>query len=152
MKCFNVIVLFLIVQVSAQSETVSCKCHLFESGMTLICENVRSLPDYQQCVHELLNTQSDFKLRRAGLITNLTIHHHQLETLSSGLLEFSHGNVLYQLTDLRYLHVVHGTLKRIDNRALSLVERPIECIDLSNNQLHQMPIVQENIQVYENLL
>ena len=119
----------------------------------MICENVQSLIAYQQCMHEQLTLQSDLKLRRGGVITNLTVRHHQLRSLSTGLLQFSYANILYQLSDLRYLHLVHGTLKQIDPRALALVEQALEHLDLSNNELQQMPnIVDEQEQKPSNLM
>lgn len=119
----------------------------------MICENVQSLIAYQQCMHEQLTLQSDLKLRRAGVITNLTIRHHQLRSLSNGLLQFSYANILYQLSDLRYLHLVHGTLKQIDPRALALVAQALEHLDLSNNELQQMPnIADEQEQKPSNLM
>ena len=42
---------------------------------------------------------SDLKLRSGGIITNLTIKHHQLRSLSNGLLQFSYGNTFYKLND-----------------------------------------------------
>jgi len=119
--------------------------------MTMICTNVHSLIEYQQCIHEQLNIQSDLKLRRGGVITNLTIIHHQLRSLSSGLLQFSYGNNnVYQLSDLRYLYIVHGTLRQIEKGALALIERALEYLDLSNNELQYMP--QNENEKYSNLL
>jgi hypothetical protein len=122
------------------SQSLSCSCNLDSTGMTMICTNVHSLVAYQQCMHEQLNIQSDLKLRRGGVITNLTIIHHQLRTLSSDLLQFSYGNnYVYQLSDLRYLYIVHGPLRQIENRALALIERALEYLDLSNNEFQHMP-------------
>ena len=91
-------------------------------------------------MHEQLNTQSDLKLRRGGVITNLTIVEHQLRSLSAGLLQFSYGNnYMYQLNDLRYLYIVQGTLRHIEKRALALIDRALEYLDLSNNEFQQMP-------------
>ena len=119
----------------------------------MICENVQSLVAYQQCIHEQLTLQSDLKLRRGGVITNLTIRHHQLRSLSNGLLQFSYANILYQLSDLRYLSLLHGTLKQIEPRALALVEQALEQLDLSNNELQQMPsIADEHEQKPSNLM
>jgi hypothetical protein len=102
-------------------------------------------------MHEQLNAQSDLKLRRGGIITNLTILHHQLRSLSNGLLQFSYGsNNVYQLSDLRYLYVVHGTLRQIESGALALIERALEYIDLSNNELQHMP--QTDNEQYSNLM
>ena len=106
----------------------------------MICRNVHSLLAYQQCLHEQLNVQSDLKLRRGGVITNLTIIHHQLRSVSSGLFQFSYGNNhVYQLSDLRYLHIVNGTLRQIENGALELIERALEYLDFSKNELQHMP-------------
>lgn len=108
--------------------------------MTMVCSNVESLVAYQRCMHEQLNGQSDLKLRRGGVITNLTVVNHKLRILTDGLLQFSYGaNYAYQLNDLRYLHVTRGTLKQVDARALSLVERAIEHLDFSSNELQHMP-------------
>ncbi|CAF3558807.1 unnamed protein product [Rotaria sordida] len=117
----------------------------------MVCTNVHSLIAYQQCMHEQLNIQSDFKLRRGGVITNLTIVHHQLRSLSSGLLQFSYGhNNVYQLSDLRYLYIMHGTLRHIENGALGLIERALEYFDLSNNELQHMP--QNENEQFSNLM
>lgn len=117
----------------------------------MICINVDSLLAYQQCLHEQLNIQSDFKLRRGGVITNLTIMNHQIKSLSSGFLQFSYGNnYVYQLNDLRYLHVVRGTLKHIENGALQLVERALEHLDFSHNELQHMPHIEKD--QYSNLM
>jgi hypothetical protein len=133
-------------------DSQSCSCHLDGTGMTMICDNVHSIIAYQQCIHEQLNLQSDLKLRRGGVITNLTIKHHQLRSLSNGLLQFSYGNNFYQLSDLRYLYVVHGTLKQIDNQALTLIERALEYVDLSNNELQQMPKILNDNEEHSNLV
>ena len=130
----------------------SCSCQLDGTGMTMVCDNVHSLIAYQQCIHEQLNLQSDLRLKRGGVITNLTIKHHQLHSLSSGLLQFSYGNTFYQLNDLRYLYIVHGTLKQIDNRALNLIERALEYLDLSNNELQQMPKILNDNDEHNNLV
>jgi hypothetical protein len=130
----------------------SCTCHLDGSGMTMMCDNVHSLIAYQQCLHEQLNLQSDLKLRRGGVITNLTIRYHQLRSLSNGLFQFSYGNIFYQLSDLRYLYIIHGTLKQIDNRALALVEQALECLDVSHNELQQMPRIADDQEHYSNLM
>lgn len=103
-------------------------------------------------MHEQLNHQSDVKLRRGGLITNLTIRNHQLKTISNGLLQFSYANILYQLNDLRYLHVINGTLKHIDQRALALVEQALEHFDVSFNELQQMPRISDDVEQHSNLL
>ncbi len=133
------------------SQSLSCSCNLDGTGMTMICTNVHSLVAYQRCMHEQLNAQSDLKLRRGGIITNLTIVHHQLRSLSNGLLQFSYGsNNVYQLSDLRYLYVVHGTLRQIESGALALIERALEYIDLSNNELQHMP--QTDNEQYSNLM
>jgi len=134
------------------SQSLSCSCQLDGTGMTMICENVQSIVAYQQCIHEQLNLQSDLKLRRGGVITNLTIRYHQLRSLSNELLQFSYGNNFYQLNDLRYLYIVHGTLKQIDNRSLNLIERALEYLDLSNNELQQMPKISNNNEQYNNLM
>jgi hypothetical protein len=119
--------------------------------MTMVCSNVDSLVAYQQCLHEQLNIQSDLKLRRGGVITNLTIIYHQLRSVSSGLLQFSYGNNhVYQLSDLRYLYIVNGTLRQIENGALELVERALEYLDLSHNELQHMP--QNDKEQYNNLM
>ena len=121
-------------------QSMSCSCSLNSAGMTMICTHVHSLTAYQQCVHEQLNGQSDIKLRRGGVITNLTIIYHQLHRLSAGLLEFSYGhNNIYRFSDLRYLYIVHGTLKCIENGALKLIEHALEYLDLSNNKFQHMP-------------
>ena len=132
--------------------TQPCSCQLDGSGMTMICDNVHSLIAYQQCVHEQLSLQSDLKLRRGGVITNLTITNHQLRTLSNEFLQFSYGNTFYQFSDLRYFYVVHGTLKHIDNRALALIERALEYLDLSNNELQQMPKILHDNEEHSNLV
>jgi len=133
------------------SQSLSCSCNLDGTGMTMICTNVHSLVAYQQCIHEQLNQQSDLKLRRGGVITNLTIIHHQLRSLSDGLLQFSYGNNnLYQLSDLRYLYIIYGTLRQIENRALTLIERALEYLDLSNNELQHMPQIHN--EQYSNLV
>ncbi len=130
----------------------SCSCQLDGTGMTMICDNIHSIIAYQQCIHEQLNIQSDLKLRRGGVITNLTIKHHQLRSLSNDLLQFSYGNNFYQLSDLRYLYIVHGTLKQIDNRALVLIERALEYLDLSNNELQQMPKILSDNEGHSSLV
>ncbi|CAF5013195.1 unnamed protein product, partial [Rotaria sp. Silwood1] len=88
MKLFIIIINFylsLILSVEiVHAQPISCSCSLDSAGMTMICTNVHSLTAYQQCMHEQLNIQSDFKLRRGGVITNLTIIHHQLRSLSNG--------------------------------------------------------------------
>jgi len=118
--------------------------------MTMICTNVQSLVAYQQCIHEQLNIQSDLKLRRGGVITNLTIINHQLQSLSDGLIQFSYGNNnIYQLVDLRYLYIVYGPLRQIENGALALVEHALEYLDLSNNELQHMP--ENDNEQYKNL-
>ncbi|CAF2033308.1 unnamed protein product [Rotaria magnacalcarata] len=132
--------------------SLSCSCHLDGTGMTMVCNNVHSLAGYQQCIHEQLNLQSDLKLRRGGIITNLTITNHRLNSLSNDLLQFSYGNVHYQLSDLRYLYVVQGKLRQIDNQALVLIERAIEYVDLSNNELDQMPKLSTKNEEYSNLV
>jgi hypothetical protein len=133
------------------SQSLSCSCNLDGTGMTMICTNVHSLVAYQQCIHEQLNQQSDLKLRRGGVITNLTIIHHQLRSLSDGLLQFSYGNNnLYQLSDLRYLYIIYGTLRQIENGALTLIERALEYLDLSNNELQHMPQIHN--EQYSNLV
>ncbi|UJR35543.1 hypothetical protein I4U23_028297 [Adineta vaga] len=122
------------------SQSLSCSCNLDTTGMTMICTNVDSLVTYQRCMHEQLSIQSDLKLRRGGVITNLTITNHKLRTLSDGLLQFSYGNNnVYQLNDLRYLYVTRGILRQIDNGALALIGRAIEYLDLSSNELQHMP-------------
>ena len=105
----------------------------------MICSNVQSLAAYQQCVHEQLNSQSDLKLRRGGVMTNLTLVHHQLRSVTKALLQFSYGNYAYHFSDLRYLYIVHGTLRQIESGALSLIDRALEYLDLSNNELQHMP-------------
>lgn len=129
-----------------------CSCQLDGTGMTMICEQIHTLNSYQQCMHEQLNHQSDVKLRRGGLITNLTIRNHQLKTISNGLLQFSYANILYQLNDLRYLHVINGTLKHIDQRALALVEQALEHFDVSFNELQQMPRISDDVEQHTNLV
>jgi hypothetical protein len=130
------------------SQSLSCTCQLDGTGMTMICDNVQSIVAYQQCIHEQLNLQSDLKLRRGGIITNLTIRYHQLRSLSNELFQFSYGNNFYQLNDLRYLYIVHGTLKQIDNRSLILIERALEYLDLSNNELQYIPKISNNNLMY----
>jgi len=121
------------------------------TGMTMLCTNIQSLVAYQQCMHEQLNIQSDLKLRRGGVITNLTIRNHQLQSLSDGLLQFSYGNNnVYQLSDLRYLYIIDGTLRQIENGALTLIERALEYLDLSNNEFQHMP--QNDNAQYSNLV
>jgi hypothetical protein len=134
------------------SQSLSCSCNLDGTGMTMICDNINSLTAYQQCIHEQLNLQSDLKLRRGGVITNLTIKNHQLRSLSNGLLQFSYGNTFYQLSDLRYLYVVHGKLKQIDNQSLALIQPALEYLDLSNNELEHMPKLSYNNEEYSNLM
>lgn len=134
------------------SQSVLCSCHLDLSGMTMICDNVHSLIAYQQCMHEQLNLQSDFKLRRGGVITNLTIRNHRLTSLPNGLLQFSYGNINYQLIDLRYLYIIKGPLRQIENRSLALIERALEYLDLSNNEFDQMPKLSPNNEKYINLV
>ena len=133
--------LILIVAFShtADGQSSSCSCTLDNTGMTMICMNVQSIAAYQKCMHDQLNTQSDSRLRRGGVMTNLTIVHHQLRSASSGLLQFSYGNNVYQLTDLRYLSITDGTLRYIENQALSLIDRALEHLDLSYNELQQIP-------------
>ncbi|CAF0871801.1 unnamed protein product [Rotaria sordida] len=134
------------------SRSVSCSCHLDGTGMTMVCDNVHSLITYQQCIHEQLSSQSDIKLRRGGVITNLTIRSHRLNSLSNGLLQFSYGNIYYQLNDLRYLYIVQSKLRQIDNQALVLIERALEHLDLSNNELESMPKISNNNVEYSNLV
>ena len=107
--------------------------------MTMICDHVQSISDYQRCFYEQLISQSDLKFRRGNTIRNLTIRNHQLENLSNGLLQFSYGNQFYQLNDLRSLSIIHGTLRQIDNQSLGFIERTLEYLDLSNNTLTQIP-------------
>lgn len=107
--------------------------------MTMICDNIQSLSDYQRAFHEQLIIQSDLKFRRGNQIRNLTIRNHHLEILVNGLLQFSYANQIYQLNDLRSLSIIHGTLKQIDNQSLGLIERTLEYLDLSNNTLTQIP-------------
>ncbi|CAF1496709.1 unnamed protein product, partial [Rotaria sordida] len=149
-----IIIFYLSLILSVQTvygQSMSCSCNLDTTGMTMVCTNVHSLIAYQQCMHEQLNIQSDFKLRRGGVITNLTIVHHQLRSLSSGLLQFSYGhNNVYQLSDLRYLYIMHGTLRHIENGALGLIERALEYFDLSNNELQHMP--QNENEQFSNLM
>lgn len=155
MKLFTFILIFhlslILSIVIVHGQSVSCSCTLESAGMTMICTNVYSVNAYQQCMHEQLNIQSDLKLRRGGVITNLTIINHQLRSLSSGLLQFSYGhNVVYQLNDLRYLYIVHGPLRHIEIGALGLIERALEYLDLSHNEFQYMPKI-ENEQ-YSNLV
>ncbi|CAF4374959.1 unnamed protein product, partial [Rotaria sp. Silwood2] len=133
------------------SRSVSCSCNLDSTGMTMICDNVHSLIAYQQCIHEQLSLQTDIKLRRGGVITNLTIKHHRLSSLSNGLLQFSYGNIYYQLNDLRYLYIVQGKLRQVDNRALILIQQALEYLDLSNNEFEYMPKISNNNEEYSNL-
>lgn len=148
MKFFLLIIIIFIDTVHTQS---SCSCNLDATGLTMICTNVDSLLAYQQCLHEQLNVQSDLKLRRGGVITNLTIMNHQIKSFTSGFIQFSHGNNhVYQLSDLRYLHVVRGTLKHIESGALQLVERALEYLDFSHNELQHMP--QTEKEQYNNLM
>jgi len=105
----------------------------------MVCTNVQSLTAFQQCMYEQLNIQSDARLRRGGILTNLTIVQHQLRTLTNGLFQFSYGNNAYQLNDLRYLHITFGPLRQIEPRALGLIDRALEFLDLSHNELQQMP-------------
>ncbi|CAF1609159.1 unnamed protein product [Adineta ricciae] len=129
-----------IVPVTVHSQSVTCSCNLDGTGMTMVCTNVESLVAYQRCVHEQLSIQSDLKLRRGGVITNLTIVNHKLRSLSDGLLQFSYGNNnVYQLNDLRYLYITRGVLRQIDNGALASIARAIEYLDLSSNELQYMP-------------
>jgi len=153
MKFIQIIIIYyLSITRLVHSQSVTCSCQLDGTGMTMICDNVQSVLAYQQCIHEQLNSQSDIKLRRGGIITNLTIRNHQLRSISSGLFQFSYGNHFYQLNDLRYLYIVHGTLKQIDNRSLALIERALEHLDLSNNTLQQMPKISNNDEQYSNLV
>lgn len=134
-----------------RSQSVSCSCDLDTTGMTMICTNIQSILAYQRCIHEQLNIQSDFKLRRGGVITNLTIQNHQLRSLTDDLFQFAYGNNHhYQLNDLRYLYIVQGTLRQIDSGALHLFENALEILDLSSNELQHMPKT-DNDQ-YKNLL
>ena len=141
-----------LLRTSVRSQSMSCSCHLDATGMTMICDDISSLIAYQQCMHEQLTVQSDFKLRRGGVITNLTIRNHQLRSVSNGLLQFSYANTFYQLSDLRYLYIVHGSLKQIDNRALALVEQALEYLDFSHNELQQMPKISTDNEPYSNLV
>lgn len=137
---FTFYLLLIISPDIVHSQSISCSCNLDATGMTMVCTNVHSLVAYQQCMHEQLNTQSDLKLRRGGVITNLTIVHHQLRSLSDGLLQFSYGNNnVYQLSDLRYLYIIHGTLRQIETGALTLIEGALEYLDLSNNEFQSIP-------------
>ncbi|UJR10411.1 hypothetical protein I4U23_014615 [Adineta vaga] len=135
-----------------RSQTGPCSCQLDSTGMTMVCTNVNTINAYQQCMHDQLNLQSDLKLRRGGIITNLTIKDHQLRTLTNDLFQFSYGNTFYQLSDLRYLHIVHGYLKQIENRSLTLIERALEYLDLSNNELEHVPKLSNNNVEYSNLI
>ena len=72
-------------------------------------------------------------------MTNLTLVHHQLRSVTKALLQFSYGNYAYHFSDLRYLYIVHGTLRQIESGALSLIDRALEYLDLSNNELQHMP-------------
>jgi hypothetical protein len=153
MKFFQItIILYLSTTQLVHSQSVTCSCQLDGTGMTMICDNVQTILAYQQCIHEQLNSQSDFKLRRGGIITNLTIRNHQLRSISGGLFQFPFGNHFYQLNDLRYLYIIHGTLKQIDNRSFTLIERALEYLDLSNNSLQQMPKLSNNDEQYKNLV
>jgi len=134
------------------SQSLSCSCNLDGTGMTMLCDNVHSIIAYHQCIHEQLNIQSDFKLRRGGVITNLTIQNHQLHSLSNDLLQFSYGNNYYQLNDLRYLNIKHGLLKQIHNRSFTLIERALEYLDLSNNEFQSMPKISNDNEQYSNIV
>ncbi|CAF1278772.1 unnamed protein product [Adineta steineri] len=134
------------------SQLSSCSCHLDNTGMTMTCDNVNTLSDYQQCIHDQLNLQSDLKLRRGGIITNLTIKNHQFHSLSNGLFQFTYGNTFYQLSDLRYLYIINGKLKQIENRSLALIERALEYLDLSYNELEYMPKLSNTNDEYNNLI
>lgn len=136
----------------AQGQSASCSCQLDSAGMTMVCTNVHTLVAYQQCMHEQLNTQSDLRLRRGGVITNLTITEHRMRSVSRGLFQFSYGNTFYQLNDLRYLHVVHGSLRHLENRSLTLIERALEYLDLSNNELDHVPQLSNGNEEYANLM
>lgn len=148
------IVLYIPLMLSNQmvhSQSLSCSCQLDSTGMTMLCKNVQSIIAYQQCIHEQLNIQSDLKLKRGGVITNLTIQNHQLDILTNELFQFSYGNNYYQLNDLRYLYIVHGTLKQINNQSLKLIHRALEYLDLSNNELQSMPKLANHNEQYNNL-
>ncbi len=148
---FTYYLLLIISPDIVHSQSLSCSCQLDGTGMTMVCTNIQSLVAYQQCMHEQLNIQSDLKLRRGGVITNLTIIHHQLRSLSDGLFQFSYGNNnVYQLSDLRYLYIIDGTLRQIENGALTLIERALEYLDLSNNEFQHMP--QNDNAQYSNLV
>ncbi|CAF1530350.1 unnamed protein product [Adineta ricciae] len=151
MNSFLIIIVWYL-PLMVQSQSGPCSCQLDSTGMTMVCVNVNKIHSYQQCVHEQLNLQSDLKLRRGGVITNLTIKNHQLRSLTSDLFQFSYGNTFYQLTDLRYLHIVHGHLKQIQNRSLTLIERALEHLDLSSNELEYVPKLSNNNEQYGNLI
>lgn len=157
MKFFTFIIIWYLPLVILNRSVVhgrslSCSCHLDSSGMSMVCDNVHSLINYHQCIHEQLSVQTDSKLRRAGFISNLTIINHRLTNLSNDILQFSYGNINYQFHDLRYLYIVQGKLRQIDKRALALIERAIEYIDLSHNELDEMPKLSTNNEQYNNLV
>ena len=155
MKSFIfIIVWYLPLLISIQMvHSQSCSCQLDGSGMTMICDNVQSLIAYHQCVHEQLSLQSDLKLRRGGVITNLTIKNHQLRSLSNeSPAIFTWKYISINSSDLRYFYLVHGTLKHIDNRALALIERALEYLDLSNNELQQIPKILNDNEEHSNLV
>lgn len=148
MQVFFVITIVGIFLRSSDSQSISsCSCQFDGLTLTMICDNVQSISDYQRCLYEQLISQSDLRFRRGNLIRNLTIRNHQLENLSNHLLQFSYGNQFYQLNELRSLSIVHGTLRQIENQSFQLIERTLESLDLSNNTLQQIPkIFPENEQ------
>lgn len=139
MEFFLITIIFLSIRLGESQSISSCSCQFDGLTMTMICDNVQSMTDYQRCFYEQLISQSDLKFRRGNTIRNLTIRNHQLENLSNGLLQFSYGNQFYQLNDLRSLSIIHGTLRQIDNQSLGFIERTLEYLDLSNNTLTQIP-------------
>lgn len=135
----SVYLFFSIANHIVHSQSLTCSCQLDSTGMTMICDNIQTIFAYQRCLHDQLNIQTDYKLRRGGLITNLTLRYHQLHSLSKHLLEFSYGNYVYHLNDLRYLHIINGTLQTIEDHTFDLIKNSLEYLDLSNNELAFLP-------------
>lgn len=135
-------VLYLLLFVSSRfvhSQSSTCSCQLDGTGMTMICENIPTISAYHRCLHDQLHQQTDSKLRRGGLITNLTIRSHQLSSLSKDFFEFSYANQFYQLNDLRYLHIRNGTLQKIDDQIFESIGKSLEYLDFFANELSQIP-------------
>jgi len=130
----SVYLLLFVANHFVSSQSLTCTCQLDSTGMTMICDNIQTIFAYQRCLHDQLNLQTDYKLRRGGLITNLTLRYHQLQSVSKHLFEFS-----YQLNDLRYLRIINGTLQTIQEKTFDLIQNSLEHLDLSNNELESVP-------------